>query len=236
MTNYKISGYVTEACDIRLMRGNSFLGHRESVPAGAYELIFTLDSIESIDVVAVRSDGKIVGYGGITPVETADGSNITIPVMGGIKSIQQIYDNNYSDATNLSWQININEVDSSKSLIYAFSSGNGYRHTAVLPTFINSTTIQLERTYAAQGAQTYIQIVEFYNCNVQRGQVFVWQSTTSNITAVDTTKAYATMSGFTTNSSTANMSTPTCYLYSSSQVKHAGYNYQKMAWQVIEFE
>ncbi len=84
MPNYKISGYVTESCDIRLMRGNSFLGHRESVPAGVYELIFSLDIIEDIDVIAVRSDGKIVGYGNIEPIETVDATNISIPDLGGI--------------------------------------------------------------------------------------------------------------------------------------------------------
>lgn len=237
MPNYKISGYVGEACDIRLMRGNTFIGHKSSVPAGAYELIFALDSIENVDVVAVKSDGNIVGYGGITPISTVGGVNITVPPTPQVDYIQA---GSFSSAST-SVDITINSVDTTKTIIRAYSREpylSSYPSVnSWLPTVVNSTTVNFLRNSTPSNYYCHYEVIQFTNVkSLQKGIInYTTNPMYVNISSVNTSKSLVIIGGFRHSD---NYQSPVVAWFSSSTQltfsgKFSAARYD--AWNVIEF-
>lgn len=237
MPNYKISGYAGEACDIRLMRGNTFIGHKSSVPAGAYELVFSLGSIEDIDVVAVRSDGKIIGYGGITPVSTSDSTNITVPTVSGpIKTIQNIYIDRLSDLTNYTFDITLNnEVDMTKTLFMYNPTSVPTRGRMCYVNPLSNTVIQLVRGNVGEGFSGYLTVVEYNSGSVQRGVTSSVNNVNITINSIDLTKSFASISGWSHNLGAAYYP-HTINLNSSTNIyMRVSVGILNTSWQVIDF-
>lgn len=79
MAKFYISGTTTDDCKVELFTttDGNYLGYL-NVSAGAYELVFELDSIENIDVWSKRSDGYSLAYGNVIPLDgSAKDVNIT---------------------------------------------------------------------------------------------------------------------------------------------------------------
>lgn len=233
MPNYKISGYVGEACDIRLMRGNSFVGYKTAVPAGAYELVFALDSIENVDVVAVKSDGNIVGYGGITPVSTAGESNISIPP-SGVPTIQTITVTMSSSLTTQSFGITI--ADPNKTVVFVNPVADYYSFKSGVANVssITSSLITLYRyAHESTSAQFTIKLMEYSTGikSLQRGMKGDSESPFT-INSVNVLKSWPSCSGVTFNNLSGAL--PVVKLVSSTQLS-AYVNVGYISWQVVEF-
>lgn len=98
MPNYKISGYVNEAVIIRVYKqaSNEYLAYKPLSGITNYEVVFSMDSLESVLVLAESMTGRggVVGYNYVIPVETTDPINSNTPIY--ISSVS----NSISDLSN----------------------------------------------------------------------------------------------------------------------------------------
>jgi hypothetical protein len=79
MAKFYISGDITHDCRIEIFTtaDENYLGYLD-VNAGAYEVVFELDSLENVNVWCKRSDGYSLAYGNVTPLDgSAKEVNIT---------------------------------------------------------------------------------------------------------------------------------------------------------------
>jgi hypothetical protein len=80
MAKFYVSGTTTAACTVHLYttNDNNYIGYLNVGSAGAYEVVFELDSIENVDIWSKRADGYSKSYGNITPLDgSAKAVNIT---------------------------------------------------------------------------------------------------------------------------------------------------------------
>jgi len=244
MPNYKVSGIVGEACDIRLMKGNSFLGYRESVSAGAYNIVFELDSIENVDVIAVRPDGKIVGYGDITPVSTVNSVNISIPIPASSSDLYRVLK---TDLPQTYWQDYTytlpKSYDWTKSVIIVNQTGNGRDTFAVYSVSSNHVTFRrwpdMGCHYDLVFSVLTLDNVKSLQRGCPRAPTLTVTDSNINISPVNTNKSIIIIGGFCGDESDSRL--PYAYFNSSSQIRVNFYKYSDhyqycyTTWQVVEF-
>lgn len=68
MALYMISGKVSEDCTIKIIQDEEFRAEK-FVEAGSYAIYFESDSDTLITAVAENSDGILISFGSIRPVE-----------------------------------------------------------------------------------------------------------------------------------------------------------------------
>lgn len=81
MAKYYISGYTNESCRVKVFdsSNNDYLGYLDT-QAGNFEVVFNMENLNSVDVKAENEDGKVLGYGNVTPLDgAAKTSNINFP-------------------------------------------------------------------------------------------------------------------------------------------------------------
>lgn len=79
MAKFYVSGDTTHACTVQIFTttDQNYIGQL-AVDAGAYEVVFELDSVENVDIWAKKSDGFSKAYGDVTPLDgSAKSVNIT---------------------------------------------------------------------------------------------------------------------------------------------------------------
>lgn len=239
MPNYKISGYAHEACDIRLMKGNEFLGYRESVGEGSYELIFELDSIENVDVIGIKSDGKIVGYGEITPTLTTDSQNITTPVV--VVPIPIPYSYSITLPYNI-LQVSLSlgrTFDLNRSVIALaglLSSAGNYSDANGFLYWSSSQSIIFRRsTLLRQPCIIYFTVIEYPEGiikSVQTGYQTTSDTRDITISSVNLSKSYGSSLG---GPGGGNNRWPIAWYLTSSTNIHCADSATWSGWQVVEF-
>jgi hypothetical protein len=167
MANYKVSGNVGDVAKVFIFKDDVYLGCVD-VSAGSYEAIFEASSATGVTAIAEKTNGDLVGYGGITAIATGSAVNIT----EGISINKIIHGAGTIANDTVSIDVDIGDtVDPDKSMvIYKGSKYNSpvsttyfYRGLVALQ-LLNSTTLRGERGADFGGSTTTtfkFDIIEF---------------------------------------------------------------------------
>lgn len=83
MSNYKISGSVSESAIIRIYKQatNEYIAYKSIGSAGSYSVVFSMDAQENIMVVVERTygSGGALSYNHVVPIETTDAVDTQTP-------------------------------------------------------------------------------------------------------------------------------------------------------------
>lgn len=154
MPNYKISGSVAENAKINVFAQGNYIGYA-LVNAGAYEVVFSYESLVPVSIEAENTNGSAVAYGQVIPEVTSDSVNI----ITDYTKINSLYgrltdgratlldnlsrvDTNISDAV-LSGgrQASIDKIDEVESRLSAVRAG----YLDEIPTTNSGTSVLLDR-------------------------------------------------------------------------------------------
>ena len=209
MAIYEISGSTTDAATIHIIQNNIYKGRHE-VPSGNYITKFSSSSAGGVVSLAVKSDGNVVGYGGVTAIDSSGSVTVSGAASLGVKSIQRGYIDIASP--NNSATKTINSVDITKTIVFFDGSRpleggdqSDREHNCYL-TLNNSTTLQCDRLDHDCGSRTYYSIIEFTGgiTSMQRGNIVATSLyTNKTINSVDLTKTIINCTGYATNTSYA---------------------------------
>jgi len=187
---YKISGNMSEDCNIKVFQGDDYIGYREAT-GSSHNTVFDLTSSGVVTAVAENSNGRIVGYGNVLPTSTGDSVNIT-SAGGGlvIGSIQRGVIT--IPAPDTSTTVAISEVDLSKAVISVVGHGGAVSGSTRVPrcllSFTDSTHIKADR-YGNPGFTTWVgyEVIEFSSgiASLQYKTITIGSADTTETTAID---------------------------------------------------
>jgi len=141
---YKISGNISENCNIKIFQGDDYIGYREAT-GSSHNTVFDLTASGAVTAVAENSDGRIVGYGNVLPTPTGESVNVTAVAAGAvINSIQRGTISIPSGSTSAT--IEISEVDLSKTVVSRVGDNGSWNvHTCGQLSLEDSTHLKCDR-------------------------------------------------------------------------------------------